>query len=185
MQDITQKAVSQTFKLVSLMFQLFPCTFSLFVFFYLDPQGQSNTVIQHLRWLSFSCKKKEGWETQGGGGSWSVHESGRKQHRRIHIISLFSVTPRYRLAYAALSKVPSISIPPSSLIPPSPAPSSSGFISLCSLRFQSVEIRVKGKNSMEQRDRKRREREKKKEKGLDRGVRVSEKTEIIKTAWGP
>lgn len=38
---------------------------------------------------------------------------------------------------------------------------------------------------MEQRDRKRREREKKKEKGLDRGVRVSEKTEIIKTAWGP
>lgn len=105
-----------------------------FVLFYLDLLDQTKVVFLRLSRLSCSCENDE---TQGEG----KRERGREsqQHSRIHIIFPLSVTPLYLLAFPALSKAPSISIPPSS---PTSSFSGSGFICLCSVRFQSVEIRV-------------------------------------------
>lgn len=113
----TQSCSAQTFRLFHLCSN-FCLYISTFVFFYLDPRDQRNSVFQHLSRLSFSCEKRRLRNTGEEEGVLSEQESERKQHSRIHIIFLLSVTPWYQLAFPALSKVPSIGIPPSSPLSP-------------------------------------------------------------------
>lgn len=113
-----------------LCFLLFLCTLLLCCFFYLDARDQRKDAFLRWGWLSCSCKQR--WNTQG---------EREKENSTAGFVSSFSSVwlPHICWPFQPSQRPPSISIPPSSHTPF--RSQAQGFICLCSLPCQSVEIR--------------------------------------------
>ena len=155
--------------------------FFTFVFFYLDPKDQMNTISALKLTFLFRLQKRMRKYTQGGRESGCARERERK-----HAAGFISYFSSVWLPDICWPFQPSQRHPPyTSLHHPlllSPAFSSSGFIRLYSLRFPLVEIRVEHKTAW---TREKGRKQKEKRKGEDGTGREREKTEIIKAVWGP
>lgn len=157
-QGITPKKLSSFFHLFQLLFVHVNFCFLLSW----SPRSKVRCVSPlKLTFLFQQRKKKKGWETEGEGGS-----RGERENSSAGFISSFSSVWLPDISWPFQ---PSQRYPPSAslhhLPPLSPAFSSLGFICHCSLRFQSVEIRVKHKTAWSGGERKRKERKRIEDRG--------------------
>lgn len=125
----------------------------ILVFFHVDGQHQTNAVFQRLSRLSFSCKKRM--------------SEKEKENSTAGLISSFSSVwlPDICWPFQPSQRHPSSASlhHPQLLFPAFSKEKTSGFICLCSLQFQSVEIRVVHKTAWSREKGREREREKERE----------------------